>query len=228
MGERYLYDDLKWQVDKDAALKKLRVSEDDIEDFEEIYDKTVALMKPVYLIGREKLVSNDGDRVVIGDMTFTSRVISVNLKNAEYVYPYVGTSGRAAYEYALSLDDDLYKYWADQVCEMALKSAAIDFMRHARELAKSERLSSLNPGSVVDWPISEQKPLFQLLGDVYEKTGIYLEESFLMRPVKSNSGILYVSEKHFESCSLCSKENCPNRRAPFDKEKFEREYFREM
>ena len=224
MGERFLFDDMTWKVDREAALKRLRVAEDDLEDFDEIYSRTLELIKPVYYLGKEKLISNDGDSVVIGAQRFTSRVISVNLKNAEWVYPYVGTSGRAAYEYAISLDDDLFRFWADQVCEMALKSAAIDFIHRVRELSGSEQLSSLNPGSVIDWPISQQRPLFELLGDVYAKTGILLEESFLMRPVKSNSGILYASENHFESCSLCNKQNCPGRRAPFDKDKFEREY----
>ncbi len=224
MGERFLFDDISWQVDKEAALKRLRVSEDDLEDFEEIYARTVELIKPVYYLGKEKIVSNDGNVVVIGDQRFVSRVISVNLKDAQWVYPFVGTSGRAAYEYAISLDDELFRYWADQLCEMALKSGILDFILRVRALSGSEHMSTLSPGSVIDWPISQQKPLFALLGGVYEKTGILLEESFLMRPVKSHSGIMYVSEKHFESCSLCPKQNCPNRRAPFDKDKFEKEY----
>ena len=224
MGERFLFDDLAWKVDKEAALKRMRVSEDDLEDFEEIYARTLELIRPVYYLGKEKLIANDGNAVVIGGQPFTSRVISVNLKNADWLYPFVGTSGRAAYEYAISLDDELYRYWADQICEMALKSAALDFFPRVKKLSGSEHMSTLSPGSVIDWPISQQKPLFELLGSVYEKTGILLEASFLMRPVKSNSGIMYVSEKHFESCSLCPKENCPNRRAPFDKDKFEKEY----
>ncbi len=226
MGERYLYDDLIWHVEKEAAVKRLHVSEDDIEDFEDIYERTVALMRPVFYVGRERVNENDGESVTVGNERFTSRVVSVNLKkaNSEWVYPYVGTSGRAAYEYARTLDDDLFKYWSDQICEMALKSALVDFIARVRELSKSERLSALAPGSVIDWHISQQKKLFELLGNVYDKTGILLEESFLMRPVKSNSGILYASDGHFVSCSLCSKQNCPNRKAPFDKDKFEREY----
>ena len=226
MGERFLFDDLKWSVSREAALKRLRVSEDDMEDFDEVFAKTLALIRPVYYVGVERVTENDGDGVTIGSEHFVSRVVSVNLQNAGEVYPYVGTSGRAAYEYAISLGDDLMRFWADQICEMALKSVAVDFIRRMRELSHAEQLSSLNPGSVIDWPISQQKPLFDLLGNVYEKTGILLEKSFLMRPVKSGSGILYAGGKHFESCSLCPKENCPNRRAPFDKDKFEREYLK--
>ena len=225
MGPRYLLDNLKWQVDKDAAIKKLRVMEDDLEDFDEIYARTIELIKPVYYMGREHVERIDGDDVVIGGTCFHSHVISVNLKDADAVYPYVGTSGRAAYEYAISLDDDLYKFWADQICELALRSAAVGFIQTAKQISGTEKLASLNPGSVVDWHISQQRPLFDLIGSVFEKTGIFLEESFLMRPVKSSSGILYPTDREFVSCSLCTKQNCPNRRAPFDREKFEKEYF---
>jgi hypothetical protein len=37
-----------------------------------------------------------------------------------------------------------------------------------------------------------------------------------MVPNKSVSGLLYPSEDGFQSCQLCHREGCPNRRAPFD------------
>ena len=224
MGERWLFDQLEWNVDFEGAKKKLRIMEDDFEDFEEIYTETVKRMKPVFYAGSETIISNDGRSIVLGEETFTSRVISVNLKDSTTVYPFVGTSGRAAYEYALSISDELFRYWADSICEIALRSASVSFRKAMRKIIGSEHINSLGPGSVIDWPISQQKPLFALLGNVLEKTGIYLEPSFLMRPVKSGSGILYASEKHFESCSLCPRQDCPNRRAPFDSEKFGRDY----
>lgn len=224
MKYRELLKDLSWNVDFEEAKERLHVMEDDEDDFREIYDKVVSLIKPVYYIGREMVLSNDGNTLKIGNQCFHSRVICVNLETCKEVYPYVGTSGREAYEYAISLKDPLMNYWADAICEMALKSAARSFFEYAKKELHSDSISSLNPGSVIDWPISEQRPLFELLGNVMENTGIYLEPTFLMRPVKSGSGILYVSEKHFESCSLCAKENCPNRREPFDAEKFQREY----
>ncbi len=226
MGERFLLEQLSWEVPYDTALKKLRVLDDDREDFEEIYEKTLGLIKPVYYLGRESVQKNDGDHVIIGGVEFASRVISVNLQKAgaQTVYPFVGTSGRAAYEYAKSLDDELYRYWADMLCEMALRSAGASFKKYMQEFLGTKKIYSLAPGSVVDWPISQQAPLFELLGNVYDKTGILLEKSFLMRPVKSGSGIMYVSEHGFESCQLCPKIDCPNRRAKYDPEMLKREY----
>jgi len=221
---RMIFDDLPWAVAYEDAIKKLHVDEDDEEDFKEVYDTTISLMKPVFYLGKENVVSNDGHVLKLGTQEFKSRVVCVNLKDCDYVYPYVGTSGRAAYEYSLSLKDPLFNYWSDAICEMALISASVAFKKRIFELFGTENVFSVNPGSVIDWPISEQAPLFDLLGNVFEKTGIILTDTFLMRPVKSGSGMLYVSDKHFENCMLCARSECPNRRANFDSEMFKKEY----
>ncbi len=224
MKERHLICDLEWKLDKTSVINKLRVSEDDLDDFDAVYEETMKLLRPVAYYGVEKIESNDGHDVVIGGQSFHSRVVAVNLKDTDTVYPYVITAGRAAYEYALGLDDELFRFWSDEMSELALRSYRLSFSRYIKEALGTNNVYTLAPGSVIDWHISAQRPLFDLLGEVYEKTGILLEKSFLMRPVKSGSGIMYISEKHFESCSLCAMENCPNRRAKFDKEKFDREY----
>ena len=45
----------------------------------------------------------------------------------------------------------------------------------------------MNPGSLADWPMREQRPLFGLLGDTDAAIGVELMESYLMRPTKSVS-----------------------------------------
>ncbi len=45
-----------------------------------------------------------------------------------------------------------------------------------------------------------------------------------MVPTKSVSGILFPAEESFASCQLCPRENCPNRRAPYDPELFDRKF----
>lgn len=179
---------------------------------------------PVFYFGRETVESNDGHRVVIGGQTFVSRVLAVNLKNVTDVYPYVVTSGREAYEYARSIDDEFIEFWAHQVCEMALTSFRVDALEAVKQQTGFQNLSSMNPGSIASWPIDQQRPLFDLLGSVYENTGVELTPSYLMVPVKSGSGILFPTEKHFANCMLCPRDDCPNRRAPFDPNKFAAEY----
>ena len=61
----------------------------------------------------------------------------------------------------------------------------------------------MNPGSLADWPLREQRPLFGLLGNVRAAIGVTLTPSLLMTPTKSVSGILFPSEETFASCQLC-------------------------
>ena len=81
----------------------------------------------------------------------------------------------------------------------------------------------MNPGSLPDWPISQQRPLFDLVGKAAE-IGVHLTDSYLMRPLKSVSGILFATDVTYENCQLCPVERCPNRRAPYDPTLFDRKY----
>ena len=85
-------------------------------------------------------------------------------------------------------------------------------------------MSAMNPGSLEDWPISEQRQLFSILGDVESLIGVRLTDSFLMLPIKSVSGVYFPKEITFQSCQLCPRERCQGRRAPYD-EKLKGKYF---
>jgi hypothetical protein len=49
-----------------------------------------------------------------------------------------------------------------------------------------------------------------------------------MVPTKSVSGIIFPTEADFQSCQLCERENCPNRRAPYDEMLYEQKYSGEV
>ena len=97
---------------------------------------------------------------------------------------------------------------------------------HLSERFAVPQLMVMNPGSLADWPLREQRALFRLLGDVEAAVGVTLTPSLLMTPTKSVSGIFFPSEETFASCQLCPREACPNRRAPYDPELFAKKYAR--
>ena len=76
-------------------------------------------------------------------------------------------------------------------------------------------LSSMSPGSLEDWPITEQPKLFAIFGDTKTLIGVRLTDSMLMIPRKSISGILFPSEESFVACQLCDRPHCQGRKAPF-------------
>jgi hypothetical protein len=82
----------------------------------------------------------------------------------------------------------------------------------------------MSPGVFPDWPIKQQRPLFELLGDPHEAIGVQLLKSCFMVPTQSTSGIIFPTEVDFVNCQLCATEYCPGRRLPYDETLFDRKY----
>jgi len=153
-----------------------------------------------------------------GRARFVSKVLRANLGEVERVFPYVATCGRELDDIPVARGDIFAQFCRDTIKEMALHAAMSHLVSHLKEAYVLETLASMNPGSgdVNIWPIVQQRELFAFFGDVPESIGVVLTESCLMVPNKSVSGLFYPSEDGFQSCQLCHREGCPNRRAPFD------------
>ena len=82
----------------------------------------------------------------------------------------------------------------------------------------------MTPGSLPDWPIEEQRPLFAILGDIQGAIGVRITEDLVIIPSFSVSGILFPTQISFQSCQLCPREKCQGRRAPYDDKLYERRY----
>jgi hypothetical protein len=76
----------------------------------------------------------------------------------------------------------------------------------------------MTPGSLDDFPLSEQLGVFAMLGDPHTSIGVDLNDSYLMKPMKSVGGVMFSTQFDFESCQLCPREDCPNRRSPYQPE----------
>jgi len=154
--------------------------------------------------------------IEIEGLVFQSRVLRRNLDNKERVFPYLVTVGEEL-EKAASKEDDLFRQYAlEMIADLSLDSAADHLEADIRERFGIDKLSAMSPGSLEDWPIEQQKPLFRLLGETEKRLGVRLSDSLLMIPRKSVSGILFPAEESFSSCRLCPRPHCHGRRAAFD------------
>jgi hypothetical protein len=160
---------------------------------------------------------------IIDGVAFSSRVLRHNLDGIGRVFPFVLTIGQTFDDMVASTGDMLEKYLLEEIGNLALRKAREQFEQHIRSSFALEKISYMAPGSLEDWPIEQQRPLFNLLSGVEEKIEVYLNESLLMIPKKSVSGIYFPSEVTFISCQLCCREKCNNRKAPYDQAKM-REY----
>jgi hypothetical protein len=219
-------DNISFQPKLDSLMKKFRIKEESsyVENLERIAKnaQTIARPKVIYKIA---FIESKGDDYVVADgITLTSRVLRVNIEQAHRVFPFVATCGTELDEWSSSIDDVLQSYWADTIKEMALRAAIQALNKDLEDRFRPGRISRMNPGSLPDWPLREQRKLFALLGNPKDAIGVELTKNLIMVPLKSVSGIWFPAEVDFASCQLCPREKCPGRRAPYDKTLYDRKY----
>lgn len=194
---------------------KLRLDEDDGEDLRPYFEEAMRIANPKAAFCRVAVRVEDKKHVWLGDTRFESALMARNLAACKEVYPYVATSGRELYDLCQSVDDPIMRYWLEFIAESVLRRAMVPVFEEMRALYRTAARYTMNPGSLPEWPIENQKPLFALLGDVEGAIGVSLTPSMLMLPNKSGSGILFESREDYSNCALCTRLNCPTRRAPY-------------
>jgi hypothetical protein len=163
------------------------------------------------------------DEVMIEGRRFRSRVLRKNLDAVGRVFPAVITIGSRLEQKADQCGDLLEKYYLDMIGNLILAEARSHVICQLCRRFAISTLSWISPGSLEDWPIEAQRPLFALLDGVEAAVGVQLTESLLMLPRKSVSGIFFPSETTFFSCRLCPRPRCEGRKARYD-EAAAREY----
>jgi hypothetical protein len=158
------------------------------------------------------------DAIIIDGTRFTSRVVRRNLDKVGRVFPYIVTIGKALEEKADDCSDLLEKYYLDTLGNIALIKARKNLEDHLRSRFAISGLSFMGPGSLEDWPLEEQRPLFSIFKSTKEAIGVKLTESLLMIPRKSVSGIYFPTEVTFYSCQLCQRQRCEGRKASYNKD----------
>ena len=217
---------IPFQIDLNELMTTLRLkaSAGHAAELERLAQTAQRIGQPKAMYKVEYIQAKGQDFIDLGSAVFTSRVLRVNVEQAHKVFPYIVTCGIELHEWARSIDDLLHRFWADAIGEMALRSAVRFLEKHLVEQYQLSRLSRMNPGSLADWPLEEQRVLFELLGDTQAAIGVRLMDSLLMTPTKSVSGIWFPTQESFASCQLCPREDCRGRRAPYDKDLFDRKY----
>jgi hypothetical protein len=213
-----LLDQVRFAADMPSLVTKLRIKDGSkhLDSFQALAAEAVEIGRPRAMYREAYVESKEDGAVVVDGVRFQSRVMRVNLEQAYRVFPYVATCGVELAAWYRAQDDLLQQFWAETIAEVALRQALTALRAHLKEQYRPKNLSAMAPGSLEDWPLQEQKPLFALLGDPEGAVGVRLTESMLMVPTKSVSGIFFPSEASFESCQLCPRAKCPGRRAPYD------------
>ncbi|MFP4082504.1 MAG: hypothetical protein ACLFVG_07065 [Candidatus Aminicenantes bacterium] len=210
-------DSIPLRLGVNDIIKELRLENKNPSiDIQELLEKSKLLISPKLLYEVSYITKKEKDQVEIEKVTFTSRVLSLNLQKVEKVFPYVITIGKALENKASSSNDLLKQYYLENIGDEALRLLEKYLENHIRQNYGIKKLASMSPGSLENWPVTEQKPLFSLFGRELDLVGVTLTESMLMIPRKSISGILFPTEVTFSSCQLCPRKRCPERKASYD------------
>ena len=219
-------DELAFKPDCDQMIKKMHLREGRSETnrFREMVVEAQKLAKPKAFYKISKIQSRGQTRIAIDSQELESRVLRVNTDKLNRAFPFVVTCGTELSEWADGFSDMLEQLLADEIKMAALRSAIAQLEIDVEARFNTGELSQMNPGSLEDWSIYEQKKLFDLLGHGATSVGVELLSSMVMYPDKSESGIFFEKETKFANCQLCPIEKCPSRKAPFDHGLYEREY----
>ena len=221
-----ILDHIPFHPTPDEVMRHLRVNPDseDAQRLARLLDQVTAIARPKAVYNICYVRGRTSNTVDIEGILFTSRVLRVNLDQVHRVFPYLATCGRELDDLPGTESDPLSAYWLEEIKVMALGRAMACVREHVAATHAPGKLSAMAPGSLEDWPITQQRPLFSLLGDVESAIGVALTDSFLMLPLKSISGLLFPTETTFESCRLCPRERCEGRRAPYDEHLWQQRY----
>ena len=210
--------DVTWQPDQATLQQQLHLADGSAEadEFVALLAEARAIARPKAAYGVAAVTKRDTEGVAVDEVRLQSRVVAVNLRQVERVFPYLATCGAELDAWAHAQTDILYQFWAEAIKESALAAAQEALRAHLNERFAPGHVASMNPGSLPDWPLPQQRPFFVLLGAAAPAIGVTLSSSHLMTPNKSISGLFFASAEDWASCLLCQRLDCPSRRAAYD------------
>jgi len=155
-----------------------------------------------------------------GGLVFESKVIARLLEQCEQITAFTITIGECLEETVGQIADDGFILRArvlDAIGSDAIEKVADTIQDRTRWLAAAEGLTvsrRFSPG-YCDWPINQQRILFNAMND--DTAGINLTEECVMVPHKSISGIIGMGTpenniEHYNPCETCHKQGCDGRR----------------
>jgi hypothetical protein len=179
------------------------------------------LLRPKALYKAVYINNNDGQSIDLSEVSFESRVLAKNLEGVHRAFPFIITIGKQLEEKAVK-HNLIEQFYLEGIGDLALRAAREYLGKYLSERYMLGKVSSMSPGQL-DWPLTQQRKLFSIFGDIEEKIGVRLTENSVMIPRKSISGIVFPTEIVFTSCQLCPRKNCISRQVSYN-EKLRKRY----
>ncbi len=168
--------------------------------------------------------SDRGDGLIIGNTFFNvQRIVASQFKKAEKAALFACTIGSVMEKWSkqlLNKGEPVLSYFVDTVASVVVESATNflhDYIRKEMNKLDLKITNRYSPG-YCDWSVSEQHFLFSFLPNNF--CGITLNESAMMLPIKSISGIIGIGKnvKYTDYiCDKCKRKDCTYRSKRIDR-----------
>ena len=218
---------IPFKIELDSFLKTIKLDKDHkaVNKIKKYIQEANKIGNPKAMYKQVFIDEIQNNKVKIENQEFDSKIMSVNLKDVHKVILYIVTCGQELNDWAKENEGDMLEnYWLSMIQEETLRQAIDTILKEIDNNYLPGLSSRMNPGSLIDWSITEQRKLFKLLGNPKKEIGVKLTESSLMLPQKSVSGMVYPTETNFENCQVCPRKKCPSRSAAYNPSLLEDKY----
>lgn len=198
-------------LDELTALCRIKPGSAAVEAVEEALPLINQFGEPKAVIRWANVDRVEDDLTTIEGVSFRSKVVADKLRDTPRVFLSVITAGEGLEKCAELADDP----FLDMFNGALLYHASTYVVSYLKDSFGFDGSSMLNPGSLPDWPIDNNFPLFDMIGNV-EEIGVSLNEAGYIKPWNSGSHI-HFSGNGYQNCSLCRKYDCIGRHAAFDR-----------
>ncbi len=205
------------RYDRAEALRYMGTRKDDIDAgvlVDMVYLKLRNEVQARYILQRYSCnVDEEGVTLDCG-MRFISKDIARHLRGCGALFVLAATLGSRIDTAIRRLTmQSVSEGAAAQAVGAALIESYCDEIQEKAETGRLKQRSRFSPG-YGDWPIVEQKKIFELL-NCSKKIGITLTEGLMMVPSKSVTAVIGLtedSEDTADKCSICVNKDCVYRK----------------
>jgi len=214
-SERIVLDiPVDFTLERFAALCRVKPDSSAWEELEDALPLIRQYGTPGAIIRWANVERIEGDETTIEGVTFRSKVVADKLRDTPRVFLSVVTAGDGLERSGEFAGDPFLNTYSAAL----LFHASMTMIQYMKDKFGFDGSSMLSPGSLPDWPIENNFPLFDMIGNVAE-IGVSLNDAGYIKPWNSGSHI-HFSGDGYQNCSLCKKYNCVGRRARFNRKEY--------
>jgi hypothetical protein len=215
--EPVIVENVEIEVDLDKIRRKLKIKKNDPIDKD-----LINLYNDIKKVGKPKGIYSSVEIDLIGenyirtkDTILYSRILKENLKNTRGFFPYISTIGTDLEKWYKNIEVISEQYISNIILQEICYKMKEIIIKDIKNNFHISNVSTMNPGTLKDWKLSERDKLLQLFKGVEKRIGVKTLNDNLISPTISVYGIVFEDFNDYNNCRLCTKENCPNRSADF-------------